>query len=371
MTPVLSRRALGRATLARQFLLARTEATVPEVVSHLVGLQAQTPHTWYTGLWSRVAGFTPDQAADLLVRRELVRIAVMRSTIHLVTASDALHLRPVVQPALDRDLFRNFTHGRDMRGLDVDAVVAAGRALLAEKPRTNKELGALLHERWSDRAPAALAYAIRCLVPLVQVPPRGVWGRSGSIAHTSVETWLGESVVDKPSVDGVVLRYLAAFGPATVKDVQTWSGLTRLREVVEGLPLLRLRDEDGQELFDLPDAPRPAEDVPAPVRFLYDFDNVLLSHADRRRVVTDDVRAQNYEPHGPVPQFFLVDGVTAGDWRLDRTEDLATLELRPFHRLSAADEQELEREGERLLAFLAPDVPRHQVRTTVAALTRP
>ncbi|ONI87763.1 hypothetical protein ALI22I_21510 [Saccharothrix sp. ALI-22-I] len=373
MTPVLTRRALGRATLARQFLLARTDRTVPEVVTHLVGLQAQTPHTWYTGLWSRIAGFTPDQAADLLVDRELVRIAVMRSTIHLVTAEDARKLRPVVQPVLERDLFRNFTHGRDMRGLDVDAVVDAGRALLAEKPRTNKELGALLHEQWPDRTPAALAYAIRCLVPLVQVPPRGVWGRSGAIAHTSVETWLGASVVDKPSVDDLVLRYLAAFGPATVKDVQTWSGLTRLREVVERLPLLRLRDEDGQELFDLPDAPRPDEDVPAPARFLYDFDNLLLSHADRRRVVTDDVRAQEYDRHGPVPQFFLVDGVTAGDWKLHRTKELATLELRPFHRpfhhLSTVDE--LEREGERLLAFLAPDVPKHEVRTTSPAVSRP
>ncbi|MGW4110124.1 winged helix DNA-binding domain-containing protein [Actinosynnema sp. NPDC004786] len=369
MIPVLSRRALGRATLARQFLLARTDATVPEVVTRLVGLQAQTPHTWYTGLWSRVAGFTPDLAADALVDRRLVRIALMRSTIHLVTAADALELRPAVQPALDRDLFRNYTHGRDMRGLDVDAVVAAGRALLAEAPRTNKELGALLRQRWPDRSAAALAYAIRCLAPLVQVPPRGVWGRSGSIAHTTVETWLGASVADKPSVDGLVRRYLAAFGPATVKDVQTWSGLTRLREVVEELPLLRLRDEDGQELFDLPDAPRPDEDVPAPVRFLYDFDNVLLSHADRRRIVTDDVRARDYDPHGPVPQFFLVDGVTAGDWAVHRTREAATLELRPFHRLTAPDE--VEREGERLLSFLAPDVPRHEVRTTPPAASRP
>ncbi len=369
MTPVLSRRALGRATLARQFLLDRTDATVPEVVAHLVGLQAQTPHTWYTGLWSRIAGFTPDRAADPLVDRELVRIAVMRSTIHLVTAQDALALRPVVQAALDRDLFRNHTHGRDMRGLDVDAVVAAGRTLLAEKPRTNKELGALLHEQWPDRAPAALAYAIRCLVPLVQVPPRGVWGRSGAIAHTSAETWLGAPVSDEPSVDDLVLRYLAAFGPATVKDVQTWSGLTRLREVVERLPLVRLRDEDGQELFDLPDAPRPDEGVPAPPRFLYDFDNVLLSHADRRRVVTGDVRARDYDPHGPVPQFFLVDGVTAGDWKVHRTEEVATLELRPFRWLSTVDE--VEREAAGLLAFLAPDVPEHEIRTTWPAAARP
>lgn len=369
MTPVLSRRALGRATLARQLLLERTERTVPEVVGHLVGLQAQTPHTWYTGLWSRIARFTPDQAADLLSARGLVRMALMRSTIHLVTAQDALELRPLIQPALDRDLFRNFTHGPDMRGLDVDAVVAAGRALLAEEARTNKELGALLRERWPDRSAAALAYAIRCQVPLVQVPPRGLWGRSGAIAHTSVETWLGRSVVDRPSIDDMVLRYVAAFGPATVKDVQTWSGLTRLREVVERLPLLRLRDEDGQELFDLPDAPRPDEDVPAPVRFLYDFDNILLSHADRRRVVTDDVRARNYAPHGSVPQFFLVDGVTAGDWKLHRTKDVATLELRPFRGSTAVDD--VEQEAWALLAFLAPDVPKHEVRTTPPSLSRP
>ncbi|GAA0241961.1 winged helix DNA-binding domain-containing protein [Saccharothrix mutabilis subsp. mutabilis] len=360
MTEVLSRRAVNRATLARQFLLERTTRPVTEAVAHLVGLQAQTPHTWYTGLWTRIADFRPEEAADPLVDRTLVRIAVMRSTIHLVTASDALALRPLVQPVLDRDLFRNHTHGPDMRGLDVDAVVAAGRALLAEKPRTNKELGALLHERWPDRAPSALAYAIRCRVPLVQVPPRGLWGRSGPIAHTSVEVWLGEGVTDRPSVEDMVLRYLAAFGPATVKDVQTWSGLTRLREVVERLPLERLRDEDGQELFDLPDAPRPDGDTPAPVRFLYDFDNLLLSHADRRRVVTPDVKARDYDPHGPVPQFFLVDGVTAGDWRVERTKEVATLELRPFHRLSDVDE--LEREGAALLEFLAPDVPKHDVR---------
>ncbi len=360
MTEVLSRRALNRATLARQFLLERTARPVAEVVSHLVGLQAQTPHTWYTGLWTRIAGFRPEDAADLLVDRDLVRMALMRSTIHLVTAADALALRPLAQPALDRDLFRNYTHGRDMRGLDIDAVVAAGRALLAERPRTNKELGTLLHETWPDRTPTALAYAIRCQVPLVQVPPRGLWGRSGPIAHTSVETWLGASVTDLPSAHDMVLRYLAAFGPATVKDVQTWSGLTRLRSVVEELPLVRFTGEDGAELFDLPDAPRPDEDTPAPVRFLYDFDNLLLSYADRRRVVTDDIRARDYDPHGPVPQFFLVDGMTAGDWRVERTKDVATLELRPFHRLPASDD--VEAEGLALLGFLAPGTPKHEVR---------
>ncbi|MEU4802684.1 winged helix DNA-binding domain-containing protein [Actinosynnema sp. NPDC023587] len=360
MTEVLSRRAVNRATLTRQFLLERTERPVADVVTHLVGLQAQTSHTWYTGLWSRIAGFRPEQAADLLLDRDLVRMALMRSTIHLVTAADALALRPLVQPALDRDLFHNHTHGNDVWELDVDAVVAAGRAILAERPRTNKELGGLLHETWPDRAPAALAYVVRCRVPLVQVPPRGLWGRSGPIAHTSAETWLGEPVTDRMSAGELVRRYLAAFGPATVRDVQTWARLSRLREVVEELPLVRFADEDGQELFDLPDAPRPDEDTPAPVRFLYDFDNLLLSYADRRRVVTDEVKARQYAPHGPVPQFFLVDGLTAGDWRVERTKERVTLELRPFHRLP--DAEEAEREGSALLKFLAPDAPARDVR---------
>jgi hypothetical protein len=364
---VLDRRALNRATLARQFLLRRCDLSVVDAVEHLVGLQAQTPHTWYTGLWTRLAGFRPEQAADLLVERRLVRIALMRSTIHLVSARDCLALRPVVQPVLDRWL--GTAYGRRLAGVDLDELTAAGRALVDERPLTFAALGARLAERWPDHDPSALAQAIRGRVALVQVPPRGVWGRSGPIAHTSAKAWLGVDVPPEPAVAAAVRRYLAAFGPATVMDVQAWSGLTRLREVVEELrpALVTFRDERGRELFDLPDAPRPDPETPAPPRFLYDYDNLLLSHADRARTVTDDLRRQAYDPNGPAPQFVLVDGFTSGDWRIVSEGRAAALTIRPFRRLPAADAEALEREGAALLAFAAPDAETHDVRLTAPA----
>jgi hypothetical protein len=357
MTSLLSRRDLNRATLARQFLLSRTDRSVPDVVEHLVGLQAQTPHTWYTGLWTRIAGFHPDVAADGLVSRSLVRMAVMRSTIHLITARDAAALRPLVQPVLDRDLFTNHTHRDAVRDLDVEAVTAVGRDLLAERPRTQRELGTLLHERWPDCPPGSLAYAVRNLVPLVQVPPRGLWGRSGPIAHTTAEAWLGGLPDGGLDLAGLVRRCLGAFGPATVRDIQTWSGLTRLGEVIERMrsELLVFRDEDNRELFDLPDAPRPDADTPAPPRYLYDFDNLLLSHADRTRVITADFHRHSFRPHGPVPSVVLIDGETGGDWTVERTKTTATLRVRTYRQPSPDLTAALAAEGAQLLAFAAAD----------------
>jgi hypothetical protein len=187
--------------------------------------------------------------------------------------------------------------------------------------------------------------------------------RSGPAAHTSAETWLGDIAFPDLTLPRMVLRYLAAFGPATVMDVQTWCGLTRLREVVDGLRpgLVTFRDDEGRELFDLPDAPRPDADTPAPPRFLYDFDNLLLSHADRGRVATDDVRRQAYDPHGPTPQLVLVDGFTGGDWRITRQRRAATLMIRPYARLSEEDSVALVDEGAKLLAFAAPDAETRDV----------
>ncbi len=336
MTTPIGPRQLNRATLARQFLLFRTDRSVPDVIEHLVGLQAQTPHTWYAGLWTRIAGFRPELAADALVDRSLVRTALMRSTIHLVTARDAGALRPLVQPVLDRDLFTNQIHRDAVRELDVDAVTAVARELLAVRPRTQRELGGLLHERWPECAPASLAYAVRNLVPLVQVPPRGIWGRSGPIAHTTTEAWLGGEPGEALDLAGLVRRYLTAFGPATVRDIQTWSGLTRLKEVVEMIrgELLVFRDDDNRELFDLPDAPRPDAETPAPPRYLYDFDNLLLSHADRTRIITPDFHRHSFRPHGPVPSVVLIDGTTGGDWTIERTGGAATLRVRTYRQLS-------------------------------------
>jgi hypothetical protein len=346
----LSRRALNRATLDRQLLLSRTSLPLLDAVEHLVGLQAQTPHSWYHGLWCRLSSFDPHELASLLVDRAVVRMALMRSTIHLVTAADVRWLRPLTQPAIERSTMGAF--GKNLVGIDADKLIAAGREVLADRPMIFSELGRALAERWPDRDPASLAQAIRAWVPLVQVPPRGVWGRSGRAAHTTIEAWLGTGVDPNPSVDRLVLRYLAAFGPASVKDAQTWCGLTRLAEVFGRLDLVPFRDDAGRELFDLPDAPRPDPDTPAPPVFLYDFDNLLLSHADRSRVVTAEATQQDYGDNIQ-PSILLVDGFTAGEWKLTRSRGVATLTIRPFTRLSKKDTSPVAAEGARLLDFAA------------------
>jgi hypothetical protein len=359
---VLERRALNRATLARQHLLGRSNMTPLQLVEHLAGLQAQTPHTWYTGLWARLEGFDPADVGRLLRERSLVRIALMRSTIHLVTARDAIAFRPLLQPVIDRGT--DAAWGKRLQGVDRQALAEATRQVLEEGPLTFAEIGSRLNEVWPQNDPAALAQAARAAVPLVQVPPRGVWGESGPVAHEPLESWVGGRLDTVSDPAALVLRYLAAFGPASVADVQAWSGLTRLGSVLEGLRsrLLTFRDEDGRELFDLEEAPRPEADLPAPPRFLYDFDNLLLSHADRRRVVSDDYRARAFTRQNEAPNALLVDGFTAGTWKVERSRDGAVLNVQPFRRLTANENEAVPAEGARLLDFLAPQALRREVR---------
>ncbi len=351
----LSLRELNRATLARQLLLRRWKMSADEAIEHLVGMQAQAPNPSYLGLWTRLEGFRSDELACLILDRRAVRIALMRNTVHLVTARDFLALRPLLQPVFDRGLYANRANRAGIEGVDIEALVAAARTLLEERPRAAKELGELLREWWPDRDPASLARAIRHLMPLVQVPPRGVWGKSGQTTHTTAEVWLGHPLDPDPSLDEMVVRYLGAFGPATVKDVQTWSGLTRLGEVTDRiLPRLRtFRDEHGQDLFDLPDAPRPDPDTPAPPRFLPEFDNLILSHADRTRIIANDHRKAIASKNGMVPATVLVDGFVRGTWKTERTRGKVTLAIEPFEPLPKMDRDALAAEGERLIRFLA------------------
>jgi hypothetical protein len=358
---VLGPRELNRALLSRQFLIDRPPVGVLAVVEHLVGMQAQSPFPPYFGLWSRLDGFRPDDLASLITDRSVVRIALMRGTIHLVSARDCLELRDLVQPVLDR-AFRT-GYARRLPGVDFAALAAAGRALVEAEPMTFRQLGDALAGHWPGQPPDVLAQAVRALVPLVQVPPRAVWGQAGQSRHTSAEHWLGQHdrAGDRVGAGGLarlVTRYLGAFGPATVRDVQAWSGLTGLRAVLEELrpSLVTFRDRGGAELFDLPAAPRPSGDLPVPVRLAAEFDNLVLSHADRSRVISPEHMKRMATVNGIFPGTVLIDGFVAGMWRLTRG---ATLTVELFS--PGSPREPVVEEAERMLAFCAPGRP-HEVR---------
>ena len=293
----------------------------------------------------------------------------MRGTIHLVTAADCLELRPLTQPVIDGQLTRH-PDAPGLDGVDLKPVLAFARRLLESEPRTGSELRAAFAERFPDLAPASLALATRSRLPLVQVPPRGLWRTSGIVRTTTAEAWLGRKLAARPSIDGVVLRYFAAFGPATVADVAAWSRLTGLREVVERLrPRLQtFRDERGRELFDTPDAPRPDPDTPAPARFLPEYDNVLLSHADRTRFVSEAMRAVDFTAGGRILGSVLYDGALVGVWAnvFDRKTGRATLTIRYGAKLTKKAQAALSAEGQRLLRFIHADADESEVVFTPA-----
>ncbi|MEU4146981.1 winged helix DNA-binding domain-containing protein [Streptomyces parvulus] len=347
--PVLGTRALNRATLARQLLLGRAELSAEAAVAHLVGLQAQNVKPPYYALAARLDGFTPGDLSEAMAERRVARLVTMRSTIHTHTADDCLTLRPLVQAARDRELHA-FRKG--LAGVDLDRLAALARELVEEEPRTMGQLREALLTEWPDADPQSLAVAARCRLPLVQVTPRGLWERSGQVRLTTAEHWLARPARPAPAADDTVLRYLGAFGPASVRDMQTWAGLTRLREVFERLRprLLTFRAPDGTELFDLPDAPRPDPDTPAPPRLLPEFDNLLLSHADRTRLVPPAHKGRTWTGN-QAHRVLLVDGFVAGLWRTEND----TLVVEPFGRLTEEERAGITAEGERMLAVLHPE----------------
>jgi hypothetical protein len=358
---VLSQRQLNRATLERQLLLERSSASVGDAVDHLVGLQAQEPLDPYYALWSRLAGFHPDQLVEPFVDHELVRCVTVRGTIHLVTAADCLGLRHLVQPILDEELTRHSEHRHKLVDVDLEPVLAFARPFLAE-PRSLKQLKDALAGAFPDLDAPALAYACRNHLVLVQVPPRGVWGRTLQVTYAEAQAWLGQPVDTTASIDDLVLRYLAAFGPAATADIAAWSRLKRMREVVDRLrPRLRTyRDERGRELFDLPDTALPDPDVPAPVRFLPEYDNLLLSHDDRSRVLDRAELAPLYAAHDGKRHFpgsVLIDGRVGATWMIDHDPKAGTATLQVDHLgpLAPAVADAVEAEGAALLRFAADD----------------
>ncbi|MGB6583544.1 MAG: winged helix DNA-binding domain-containing protein [Streptosporangiaceae bacterium] len=363
----LSLRELNRATLERQFLLRRAATTAREAVGHLAGLQAQTPLAPYVGLWTRLAGFGHQELKDLMTERAVVRAHLMRNTVHLLTAEDFVSFRPLFQPLMDRGLAGNF--GRNLAGVDPAELQVTAAALLSREALTRVEIGRRLAVSWPGHDPASLAYAATHLLPLVQVPPRGLWGENGQAAWFLGAAWLDGRGVSAPDParpenarEQLALRYLAAYGPATVRDIQAWSGLSRLREVTDrlqhgvgqhGARLRTFTGPDGGPLLDLPDAPRPEPkdpDVPAPPRFLPEYDNLLLSYADRSRVIPHRRPVPLPPGNGATGGTLLVDGFWQANWKIVK----GTLEIQPFIRLSAADMAAIAAEGERLLGFAAP-----------------
>lgn len=351
---MLTTRALNRATLHRQWLLERADASALAAVEHLVGMQAQEPMSAYYGLWSRLRDFTAAELADLLSDRRVVRAPLYRATIHLLSAADHGRVQPLLRTLLERR-FTSSPFKSVLSGVGVAELAEAGLHALAERPRTRRELSDALGARWPDLDAGALGSAVAFLVPVVQVPPRGLWGRTGPAAWTPAASWLGDpgepADADPDLAADLVRRYLAAFGPATVKDVQTWSGLTRLREVTARMDLRVLVDERGRELLDLPDAPLPGEDVPAPARFLPEFDNLLLAHHDRTRVISDEDYRRGIVIGGKPT--LLVDGFVHGVWRVGD----GGLEIEAFRPLTAAQRADVLAEAERLAVFAEVDGP--------------
>jgi hypothetical protein len=364
MTPdTLTIRQINRATLARQMLLARHRLPAEKAIEKLVAMQAQLPRPPFVGLWSRLEGFERAELAKLLERRKVVRSTFLRGTLHYVSAKDFLVLRPLLQPGLDAGLKAILRDRADR--LDMDKLTAATRKILAKAPRTFEDIrGALASGASGDVR--AMGYAVRLTLPLVQVPvgSEAPWSFPANCAFALADEWLGRPLPrpadDRP--DALVLRYLAGYGPSNTAAVQAWSGLPKLGDALERLrPRLRVfRDEKGRELFDLPDAPRPDGDEPAPVRFVPDYDNLIATRADERFVAKKD-RPRVFLSALRIAATVLVDGFVAATWKTERKKAAATLTVTPFAPLAPKARKEVIAEGEALARFLEPDAASSEV----------
>ncbi|MDT0328597.1 winged helix DNA-binding domain-containing protein [Nocardiopsis lambiniae] len=350
---VLNDRALNRAALARQALLSPADTPVLDLVAHLGGLQAQEPQEPFVGLWSRMRAFEPSSLSDLLTGRQVVRTHLMRRTVHLLAAEDVLAWRSRFDTMLRQRVLA--TYRGELRGVDIDRLAAEGREVMADgEPRSMSELvRAVAGDRPAQERRALGEMLIPALLPVAQIPPRGLWGAKGGVRNVLLSSWLGREVAplapegSDPVGRALVRRYLAAYGPATSTDLRAWCGLAGLPAAVAAVrgELVSFRDEHGRELLDLPDAPRPDPGTPAPVRFLPAFDNAILGYRHRERIIDDAHRGLSVAGDRAV----LVDGRVAATW----TTEGDTVVVTPLVRLSVRDREALAEEGERLASFLS------------------
>ena len=360
---VLDRGALNRALLARQLLQQRSQASAAGTIEHLVGMQAQAPNLPYVGLWARLKDFKTDELSRMVERREAVRLSLMRNTIHLVTRRDAFGIKPLFMRLGARGFLHGSPWGKTMRGQDMDAIGLAGHEIMSEKPRTVADLAKRMAARFPNLDAQSMAYGVRYMVPLVFTPPRGLWGGKGLVTLTTFDAWLGKPPGPAILDEELVRRYLAAFGPASAADMRAWSGLA-MRPVFEALrPRLRIfQDQEGRELFDLPRAPRPPADTDVPVRLLPDYDNILLGHADRTRIMPAGRHLGLFSSNGIMKGSVLFNGFVRAEWKPTVEKGTTTMVITPFElAFGKAESQAVEREARELLDFLAPG-DRHEVR---------
>ena len=360
MPDTISLRALTRATLARQLLLEPSKLSARAALEQVGGLQAQWPKPPFVGLWTRLAKFDRDDLSSLLRKRQAIRATMMRATIHITSTKDFIATRPVLQAVLTRGLA---PIQKRAENLDIDAVTKAARELF-KTARTFEDARDALVEKFPKANDRALGHIARMMVPLVMVPSDDDPWAFPSIAQFQLaESWLGKPIAIAADPSALVLRYFAAFGPASIADAQCWSGLQSLRAVVDKLrPRLRaFRDERGRELFDVAEGPRPDEDTPAPMRFLQEFDNVLMGYQERARILDTAHRPFVLLPGLRVASTILIDGRIAASWKLERVKKRAVLSIQPFQKLSKQATTDIVGEGMRLSQFMEPDALGHDI----------
>lgn len=357
---VLSAKAVNRATLARQLLIERSDLSPTDAIARLAGMQGQEPKHPYVGLWTRLQGFDDEQLTSAVQDREVVRATLYRGTLHLVTANDYLRFRTTLSPVLESGLK---LLGDRAEGLEPEKVVAAARKILAKEPLTFTEVRDALQQQFPAANDRALGFCTRMLVPLVMFPVDTRWGWSANAKFTPAEDWLGAKIRRSAVPEELVIRYLEAFGPATPADFQTWSGLPKAKVLFDQVELEEFTDENGRTLYDVQSGPRPDPDTPVPVRFVPEFDNLLLAHAKRERIIADEHRPAVFTKNLRIKSTYLVDGLVAGLWTAEKKRGVATLTLTPFGRTLKRTATELEREGTTLLRFLEPDAKTHEVVT--------
>ncbi len=360
---ILSLRELNRATLARQMLLERETMPVPAAIERLVGMQSQALSAPFIGLWTRLKDFKREDLATLIDNHTVVKATLMRGTLHLFTAADYLRFRTTIQTALD-NIGNSITRSRDAT-FDLEKILTAAREFISEQPRTFAEISAMLTALEPDIDIGSMRYTVRTQIPLVQVPINSGWSYPGNPTFTLAETWLGQPMAKENRLEELVLRYLAGFGPASVKDAETWSYIPRLKDTFEKLrpELVVYRDEKKRELFDVPGMPLPDGDAPAPVRFLPEFDNLLLSHDKRTRVLADEHRPKVWARGNlRLAATILVDGFVSGIWKVEKKKRAATLTIQLFTALSKQERAALSEEGERLVRFVESGAETFEVR---------